>query len=112
MRAAYDRRVDGLPWLTHGDFAGRVGEVFDVTTGDGDPVRLTLSSTVQGTETGGAGPGGATRQQFSLVFVGPAGAPLAQATYQVVHDELGGLDLFLVPLGPDDDGMRYEAAFA
>lgn len=34
-----------------------------------------------------------------------------QATYRLEHDELGVLEVFLVPLGPDTVGMRYEAIF-
>jgi hypothetical protein len=38
---------------------------------------------------------------------------MPQGTYSLGHAELGDLELFLVPLGPDGDArMRYEAAFA
>jgi hypothetical protein len=37
---------------------------------------------------------------------------LPQATYPVEHDELGRMEIFLVPIGPDGSGMRYEAVFA
>jgi hypothetical protein len=30
----------------------------------------------------------------------------------VEHTTLGRFDLFLVPLGPDDAGARYEAVFS
>ena len=50
-------------------------------------------------------------QPFSLVFVGPARFVLPQQTYRVEHDSLGELDLFLVPIGPNGGGMRYEAVF-
>jgi hypothetical protein len=104
--------VDGLPWLTHDDFTGRIGEIFDVVDGLPEPLRLTLSSAVEGAEAGGPGPEGATRQQFSLVFLGPPEPLLGQATYRLLHHELGGLDVFLVPLGLQGASMRYEAAFA
>lgn len=35
-----------------------------------------------------------------------------QGTYTVVHPEKGALSIFLVPLGPDGNGMRYEAVFS
>lgn len=104
--------MDALPWLTHADFAARVGEVFEVVREDGSSVPLTLRTATEGSEAGGPGPDGATRLQFSLEFHGPAETPLSQATYRLVNDELGGLDLFLVPLGPRAGSMRYEAAFA
>jgi hypothetical protein len=37
---------------------------------------------------------------------------LPQGIQRLSHAELGELDLFLVPIGPDAQGMRYEAAFA
>jgi hypothetical protein len=37
---------------------------------------------------------------------------LPQGSYPLGHQELDGLELFLVPIGPDSLGMRYEAAFA
>ena len=50
-------------------------------------------------------------RQFSLVWRGPAEAVIEQGTYKVSHPELGEADLFLVPIGPDKEGMRYEAVF-
>lgn len=35
-----------------------------------------------------------------------------QGIYTVEHPEKGDLPLFLVPLGPDGKGMRYEAVFS
>lgn len=101
-----------MQWLTHADFADRVGDGFEVVREDGSPVSLTLVSTTEGTEAGGVGPDGATRLQFSLEFHGPADTPLPQATFRLVNDQIGELDLFLVPLGPQDGSIRYEAAFA
>jgi hypothetical protein len=37
---------------------------------------------------------------------------LPQAIYDLEHDALGHLDLFLVPIGPSQGGMRYQASFA
>lgn len=98
-------------WLTCENFSGRVGERFDAAEDD-DGVALELVEAVQGDEPGGRGPEGQERLQFSLVFRGPAAPGLAQGIHRLTHAELGELDLFLVPLGPDAEGMRYEAAFA
>jgi hypothetical protein len=52
------------------------------------------------------------RAPFSLLFRGPRGSALEQATYTVEHDRLGRFDLFLVALSPDKKGrMCYEAIF-
>jgi hypothetical protein len=50
-------------------------------------------------------PGG--RAPFSLVFRGGPTPPLPQRIHRVEHAELGALEIFLVPVGPD----RYEAVF-
>lgn len=55
---------------------------------------------------------GDRRRQFSLVFRNEReDVYLPQATYLLTHPQMGELTLFLVPLGPHDDGMRYEALF-
>jgi hypothetical protein len=97
-------------WLTCNDFAGRVGERFDVAGGEGPALVVELIEASESSEAGGPGPEGQERQQFSLVFRGSPGLP--QATYRLSHAELGDVDIFLVPIGPDGDGMKYEAAFA
>jgi len=51
------------------------------------------------------------RQPFSLVFRGSKDGCLPQMMYPVEHDKLGTMDLFLVPIFPDQAGYRYEAIF-
>ena len=101
-----------IEWLTYEHFAGRVGERFDVTAGDGEGLALELVDATQGSEPGGRGPDGQERLQFAVVFRGPADRVLPQGIRTLAHPELAELDLFLVPIGPDAEGMRYEAAFA
>lgn len=50
-------------------------------------------------------------EPFSVVLRGPRAPMLRQATYAVRHPSLGRLELFLVPLGPDAQGPRYEVTF-
>lgn len=100
-----------IEWLTHEHFAGRVGEPFAVSFGSRE-LALELVQAAEGREPGGRGPDGQERQQFSLVFRGPATPVMPQGTYPLVHKALGDLELFLVPIGLDAEGMRYEAAFA
>jgi len=52
------------------------------------------------------------RQPWSLLFRTENEAAFEQAIYRVNHRDLGDLDIFLVPVGPDDEGMRYEAVFS
>jgi uncharacterized protein DUF6916 len=101
--------VAGLEWVTYDAFAPLVGEGFDVSEPE---LGLVLFDAAQGTEPGGAGPEGQTRMQFSLYFRGPSGPVLPQGTYELTNAALGELAVFLVPIGPDEQGMVYEAAFA
>ena len=50
-------------------------------------------------------------ERFSAFFDGPGDAFLPQATYQLAHDRMGKLDIFLVPLSGGQQGYRYEAVF-
>jgi hypothetical protein len=54
---------------------------------------------------------GRPRTPFSLVFRGPAEPVMPQRIYRVDHEELGALELFLVPIGRDAESVRYEAIF-
>jgi hypothetical protein len=51
------------------------------------------------------------RRPFSLVFRAWGEAHLPQRMYRVEHDRFGSVEIFLVPIGPDRQGMRYEAVF-
>jgi hypothetical protein len=50
-------------------------------------------------------------ESFSLLFLAPAGAPPVQRIYRLEHERLGELDLFLVPVARDGQGLYYEAVF-
>jgi 2-phospho-L-lactate guanylyltransferase len=65
-----------------------------------------------------AGAMGSFRTPFSLVFHGPLQPVLPQGLYRVEHDQFGSVELFLVPIGPNEvppgqtpTAMRYEAVF-
>jgi hypothetical protein len=91
--------VADLEALTADDFAPLRRQPFQLTGGHAPPLELELA------EVTGAG------RPFSLVFRGP-GEPLrAQRIYHLEHPALGALDLFLVPIGREPDGLRYEAVF-
>lgn len=52
------------------------------------------------------------RQPFSLIFrAAQKNEYYPQAIYTLIHPTLGELPIFFVPLGPDAQGMRYEAVF-
>jgi hypothetical protein len=103
------------PKLEAETFAPHVGETFEVVPSvAGERFEAVLSScedTPYGSreelrETLG-------RVPFSLMFHAPDPSWYApQQTFSLRHPELGELDLFLVPLGPDDRGMRYQAVIS
>ncbi|MFO0819047.1 MAG: hypothetical protein U1A77_13960 [Pirellulales bacterium] len=53
----------------------------------------------------------AEREPFSLIFRDHSANALPQSTYRLDHDQLGTMEIFLVPIGLDEQGMRYQAVF-
>jgi hypothetical protein len=90
------------------DFAACVGERFGVQV-DGRSLELALLE-AEALAPAAPRPGG--RRPFSLVFRGPRAPVLPQRVYRLESARLGALEIFLVPIGPDDAGLRYEAIFA
>ena len=86
-------------------FARTQNTVFTTKSGEDEPVDLKLVEVTDKTPEGFPG------EQFSIVFEGPADAPLGQQTYQLEHGDMGSLELFLVPVGEQDDKRFYEAFF-
>lgn len=52
------------------------------------------------------------RQPFALTFRGPREPILPQQIHALGNPLLGTLEIFLVPVGPDELGMQYEAIFS
>jgi Domain of unknown function (DUF6916) len=50
-------------------------------------------------------------ERFSAVFSGPPDFFLPQQTYHMSHPEMGEFDVFLVAIGREADGFRYEAVY-
>jgi Domain of unknown function (DUF6916) len=91
------------------DFAPRIGERFRLSADAEHSIDVTL---LEATALGAAARSQAARRApFSVVFLGPAAPVWPQRIYRVEHDVIGSFDLFLVPLGPRDGGMMYEAVF-
>ncbi len=51
------------------------------------------------------------RRPFAIVFRTAEEVLLPQRIYTIEHSEMGALNIFITPIGPDDKGMRYEAVF-
>jgi hypothetical protein len=97
--------------LTPEHFEAAVGETFTVNLGPEHSFPLVLATV----ERLAVHPGreGRTKrtQPFTLMFRGPGHFYVEQRIYQLEHERLGTIELFLVPIGPDQEGMRYEAIF-
>jgi uncharacterized protein DUF6916 len=92
-------------------FSEHVGEPFVLVPEGGEPFEAVLSScekTPYGSEDDWQ-----ERVPFSLVFhhEGAEGY-WPQHTFSVRHPEAGSFDLFLVPIGPDQRGMQYQAVIS
>lgn len=86
-------------------FSGRLGEPFRVYPDTSTPLEVELVSATGSEESTADG------RPFSIVFRGPIGTPLPQRIYRMEHAGIGSFELFLVPIGPDAEGLLYEAVF-
>lgn len=97
-----------LDTFTIETFQPKLGHLFHVVVGDNRmPTKLTE---VRRWERGATE--GPTRVPFVLVFHTVPQGVLPQGTYPVETDGMEPFELFLVPLSPDERGMRYQAVFA
>jgi len=83
-------------------FAPQAGSKFTMDCGNTGAVELTLDSV---NDLGSS----ARHIQFSMIFSGPQNSPLKQGIYRLEHGKLGTLNLFLVPIGKDQNRVQYEA---
>ena len=102
-----------LAALTLERFRPHVGDTFALTAtvaDSGEQVELAfvLEEAVEVAATGEAG----AREPFSLRFRVPLETVLPQQVFPLRHEQLGTLEIFLVPIGQDAGGVRYEAVFA
>ena len=56
-------------------------------------------------------PGTAGRVPFSLLFSSDGSGVLPQQVYRLLHDKLGTVEIFLVPVQQQDGKTLYEAVF-
>jgi hypothetical protein len=96
-----------LARVTQETFAPHLGSRFAVALSDG-----VLELELCAVEALRVAPN-APRAPFALRFQTPAVMRhLPQRIHALAHPVLGTLEIFLVPLGADASGMRYEAVFA
>ncbi|HEX8906810.1 MAG TPA: hypothetical protein VF771_18310 [Longimicrobiaceae bacterium] len=99
---------EALKEFTLETFQPRVGELFRVIVDEKYEMRTRLSAVdVWGHEEASSRP----RHPFSLIFHAAPNAVIPQAIYRVENANMEPFECFLVPIGPDEVGMRYEAVF-
>ena len=109
-----------LESITAEDFQGSRGSRFRLTGGSpeggsGEAFEAELAEVTKHT----ARASDTFRAPFSILFHGPLQPVMPQGIYRVEHEQLDAMDLFLVPVGPDEPpvpgqaptAMRYEAVF-
>jgi hypothetical protein len=97
-----------LDKLASEDFLPLLNQKFVVRLDGAEPIELEL---VQITELGAAH-SPEQRKPFSVLFLGPVSQLyLLQSTYRLEHEQLGALELFIVPVGPQQGRMEYQAIF-
>ena len=89
-------------------FRQLLNQPFTIHTGDSNQLQTELVEVKSLREESNDGKDG-----FSLLFHGPRDPYLSQRTYLVENEQLGSLEIFLVPIGLDHSGqhMQYEAIF-
>jgi hypothetical protein len=51
-------------------------------------------------------------ERFSIYFYGPGNFYLPQRIYKLEHEQMGEMEIFLVPVEQGQRGFRYEAIFS
>jgi len=95
-------------WQSEEEFRQHINTPFRLLADAPKPIDLTLvgvdSRPSEAHEEAGM-------ERFSVFFMGPREFVLAQATYRLAHPQMGEFELFLVPIGQEPDGFRYEAIY-
>ena len=93
---------------TEESFSKHIDTKFRVQLEAPQPVELKLVE-VRRYTSGSNEQGGMER--FSAFFYGPPDIFLQQGMYPLRHEEMGDIEIFLVPVGQDERGFRYEAVY-
>lgn len=96
--------------LTEEEFSQHVHTKFRVKADAPQAVELYLVE-VKGYERKSEAGSQGGMERFSVFFSGPGDCYLPQKIYSLEHDRMGAFDIFLVPIGLDEEGYNYEAVF-
>lgn len=94
--------------LVFEDFADKVEQIFVISDHAAPAIPLTLAGAALLSARGNV-PG--IRPPFSLTFLAKDPRVLPQRLYRLEHNDLGLLEMFLVPAAKDEQGVTYQATF-
>lgn len=97
-----------LESLTAETFRPHIGKAYRLVPAEGEAVDASLATVTDHPDADNE-----HRAPFSIVFVAAGPSSLEQGTFRVEGEGAEPIELFLVPLGPSDDGagMQYQAVF-
>ena len=85
-------------------FAENLHSVFRLLRAEGESLNLELIEVAEQNSSPHV-------EQFAVIFRGPLTPLCPQQIYKLEHERLGPMELFLVPLGPEKEGMLYQSCF-
>jgi len=100
-----------LEQLTMDSFSTWVGVRFRVLATPANTIDMELTDVTSSPSIPSHGATRGEYESFSVVFSGPAEPVLPQRIYAFENEGIGRFDLFIVPVGRDSGGVRYQAAF-
>ena len=90
------------------DFEACLQQVFVLTDGDyQDELELISVDRLPNADVAGD-----RKQAFSLVFRSRRETIIEQRIYAMQNERLGEVEIFIVPIAQDAEGVRYEAVFS
>jgi len=86
-------------------FAELIGTNFQTPAANGELIELELAEVSALRKRRG-------QQSFSVIFLLPEGYTADQQLYEMSHEKLGTMQLFLVPVGVENGRVQLEAIFS
>lgn len=96
-----------LDTLTLDTFKNQIGKSFSMSDGEATITVKLISATMSKYKN----PEG-KKEPFSLEFRGPKDIVFPQKMYTLKSENINDVEIFFVPVGPDEEGMIYQAVFS
>lgn len=93
-----------LEKLTRQSFSDLLNSKFQMFISADSAVEIELVEVVQRRST-------PRQEQFAVAFRVPASVPALQGVYRIKHDDLGDVELFMVPYKQEAEATYFEAFF-